>query len=723
MDSKEADASLPSFADLLAGLDAEEEEENRNSKLVMHESARDAQSQAASYSVEQLLWQGSADVARAVALFGPGIVVLPLFGTVEGVEGKHHLTYKEHPEKSSNGVMDHEGLEVKFGAVDPQRLIEELQAGERRLGERLKGMSDDAINEEIGFLQEWRKKANGRMKTLEKRAAWAVLGIPQTRDQGAIRRAFKKKALELHPDKGGDPDRFQLLQEMKDLLIDPEPKEAVADEEEAPEEDAAARDAEAAAKAAGREHSSDEGEGSGDDASDEHGEPGEDGSKDKSAEGAQDGGAHGNDRPNLEAARKKLHRNMVATWKRATKLGVEIRCVSNSNGSENAVRTLRRYVDRFVAAEISKLKENDVKRADRILRRFLEQGSEIICAAGVVDHMTTASEVAMKVNSQLLSKASSPDLQRRCSNLLDAIKEMPHTYDRFVGPVELKLAGTTRKTPKDTPAASLPVSPQAHPAGRISAKGGLLEARAAEEPLAAAPQPPAQVALERSFEASFPSQKQTPRVPDDPDALTKSVFAAATQAAEAAMGHVDSQQPEQASAESASLEEQRIRRFAEERQREAEARKNAEDARRKADEANAQSLAMTEQASKEVQVHHQRPDTAANLAGIDLDELLAARLEECAEDDAEAVLLSEAHVRSRSFSLATIEEATPRSKAVQRLRSSWEEDWEHSCAGPKRADGSAIFCDPCQVWVSVAPFEHHDFELHCEEAGHTDWID
>merc|ERR1712060_366873 len=57
-------------------------------------------------------------------------------------------------------------------------------------------------------------------------AAWAFLGIPAgSVNPSNLKKAFKKKALELHPDKGGDAERFQLLQEMKDLLIIPSGKE------------------------------------------------------------------------------------------------------------------------------------------------------------------------------------------------------------------------------------------------------------------------------------------------------------------------------------------------------------------------------------------------------------------------------------------------------------------------------------------------------------------
>merc|ERR1711870_32968 len=99
---------------------------------------------------------------------------------------------------------------------------------------RLKALGNMELQDEVMALQDWRVKANGRLKTLERRAAWAFLGIPAgAANQAAVKRAFKKKALELHPDKGGDRERFHLLQEMKELLIVPTAKEL---EEQAKEE-------------------------------------------------------------------------------------------------------------------------------------------------------------------------------------------------------------------------------------------------------------------------------------------------------------------------------------------------------------------------------------------------------------------------------------------------------------------------------------------------------
>ncbi|CAK0840906.1 unnamed protein product [Prorocentrum cordatum] len=218
--------------------------------LVVHEDALEAASCTASRSIDRLLWQGSADVAKAVTLFGPGIVVLPMLGKVSGVSEEECLTYASHPKRlAKGGLMDRVDLEAKFGQIDPARLVEELAGGRAGLERRLRDMTGQQLQDEVMALQDWRAKANGRMTTLEKRAAWAFLGIPAgSASQAAVRKAFKRKALELHPDKGGDADRFQLLQQMKELLIQPTAQEVEhrqkEDQERSQEAEKAAKDAE-----------------------------------------------------------------------------------------------------------------------------------------------------------------------------------------------------------------------------------------------------------------------------------------------------------------------------------------------------------------------------------------------------------------------------------------------------------------------------------------------
>ncbi|CAK0840905.1 unnamed protein product [Prorocentrum cordatum] len=135
------------------------------------------------------------------------------------------------------------------------------------------------------------------------------------------------------------------------------------------------------------------------------------------------------------AARRKLHRDIAEMWARAGRLAEEIGRSRAAEGAE-AVRQLRKFADRFANVEISKLRENDPKKAERIFRRFLEQGAEVLCAAGAADPQGAVSCVAMQLNCPLLSVAPSDELRRRCDALLEAILALPDIFDRHVAPVE-----------------------------------------------------------------------------------------------------------------------------------------------------------------------------------------------------------------------------------------------------------------------------------------------
>lgn len=51
---------------------------------------------------------------------------------------------------------------------------------------------------------------------------YAILGVDKTATQEEIKRAFRKKAHEYHPDKGGDAEKFKELNEAHQTLSDPE---------------------------------------------------------------------------------------------------------------------------------------------------------------------------------------------------------------------------------------------------------------------------------------------------------------------------------------------------------------------------------------------------------------------------------------------------------------------------------------------------------------------
>merc|ERR1712190_701277 len=97
----------------------------------------------------------------------------------------------------------------------------------------------DVTDSEVTKIQKWRDSVNGNLKSLQKRSALAFLGLPPDSSENDINKQYKKMALELHPDKGGDPEKFQELQEMKERLneIDKDDK----DDKDKKDEDAEAK--------------------------------------------------------------------------------------------------------------------------------------------------------------------------------------------------------------------------------------------------------------------------------------------------------------------------------------------------------------------------------------------------------------------------------------------------------------------------------------------------
>lgn len=61
---------------------------------------------------------------------------------------------------------------------------------------------------------------------MSKRDYYEILGVGKSADDAAIKKAYRKQASVLHPDKGGDTVKFQELQEAYENLSDPQKREA-----------------------------------------------------------------------------------------------------------------------------------------------------------------------------------------------------------------------------------------------------------------------------------------------------------------------------------------------------------------------------------------------------------------------------------------------------------------------------------------------------------------
>ena len=49
---------------------------------------------------------------------------------------------------------------------------------------------------------------------------YSILGIEKSASTDEIKKAYRKKALIMHPDKGGDPEKFQALSAVHAILSD-----------------------------------------------------------------------------------------------------------------------------------------------------------------------------------------------------------------------------------------------------------------------------------------------------------------------------------------------------------------------------------------------------------------------------------------------------------------------------------------------------------------------
>jgi len=354
-------------------------------------------------TIDQLLWQGDADVARVVTLFGPGVVVLPLLGKVCGVDEASWLAYKSH---ESAGLISRAALEEKFGKVDPRQLVEELLGGTMGLEERMSKMTDDELEAELKALNQWHSAASNRMKTLEKRVAWGFLGMPadgtgevpsKVASEETPRKAFKRKALELHPDKGGDAQRFQLLQDMKEILVEfvseENNEEAGADGKD-DQDDKRDQKEWARLKKFLRKRV-------------------EDGSTEKTDLSK----IAGLGRKVLEGARRKMHQTFHEMWKRSGQLAAEAKMGQGPANSKAVLGQLRSFLNQFADREIRRRKRISPKEANKVFDRFLAEGSEVLCAACAVDPVGTMSQVTMRAPLVcFLWSSSSPTLSNQQGN-------------------------------------------------------------------------------------------------------------------------------------------------------------------------------------------------------------------------------------------------------------------------------------------------------------------
>ncbi|CAK0832634.1 unnamed protein product [Prorocentrum cordatum] len=342
-------------------------------------------------------------LAAGTAVFGLGLLVLPLLAKLNLLDDADMYSYPPHGETNPRQPMrlfTEAELRQRMGLLSPAYLSKEICMSTDELDEYMNRCEMETTDDEVSRIQKWRDSVNLHLKSLQKRSALAFLGLPPSASDADINKMYKKMALELHPDKGGDPEKFQELQEMKERLneMDEEDKKG------------------------------------GEDAEDEEVK------KEKEQEEEDNVKLPPSER--VKKLRMDVHDNTVRLWEKAKKSKDEITGDKDIKcNSQPALNILRQFVDRFVNNEIKTLRYDDAKGAEAKLRKFLKQGTEIIAVAAMHDVQATLTTIAMHFNYRLVARSRSPDIKNRCAALLDAISEVPVRSEAFLKQVEDSLAG------------------------------------------------------------------------------------------------------------------------------------------------------------------------------------------------------------------------------------------------------------------------------------------
>lgn len=345
-------------------------------------------------------------LASGAAVFGLGLLVLPLLAKLNDLDSGV-FSYEQHGETNKNQklrLFTEAELRQRLGLLDPSFLEADIVRNTEDMDEYMSSRSTEQLDAEVARIQKWREVANANLKGLQKRSALAFLGLPPDATDTDISKMYKKMALELHPDKGGDPEKFQELQEMRERLNEMEADDKKSEEERAEEE---------MAKKAEKQKEEEEEEERQRLAPDER----------------------------TRKLRMEVHDNIVRLWERAKKSREEISTdKAKASNAQPALGILRLFVERFVNNELRTLRHDDPRGADARFRKFVKQGVEIIAVAAMSDVQSTLQTISMQFNYKLVARSGSKEIHGRCQALLQAIAEVPAQCERFVQQLEDALA-------------------------------------------------------------------------------------------------------------------------------------------------------------------------------------------------------------------------------------------------------------------------------------------
>lgn len=295
------------------------------------------------------------DLAGGVALFGLGFLVVPFLVDLIGA-GRLH------------GFLDADELRKRFGPLDVAFMIREICMTVDDLDFHIKQSRIEDLETEIHGMKKWRQHLTACLRLLHKRVALAFLGLTSAASETDINRVYKKMALECHPDKGGDPVKFQELQEMRNRISEAEKTADDPRSADAPEAEENSVDA-----------------------------------------------------MDPRRLRLSMHANVMRLWENVKKTTDEI-CITCGDKAhpETALSTLRMFVDAFVSSDIQALPHADLQSVQLKFDKFIKVGAEIITGSALIDPGTTKAILSMHFDCVIKEHCKSSQLHVQCSKLLEA---------------------------------------------------------------------------------------------------------------------------------------------------------------------------------------------------------------------------------------------------------------------------------------------------------------
>jgi hypothetical protein len=380
---------------------------------------------------ENLLRYGPPDVAAGVAIFGLGVAALPMLASCRtggetplGVEEDAasvfaygtHASGHDYGEAATLFTVDE--LRARLGPLDPARISAEMKSEVLEVVREASLVSQDNLKAEVQALQSWSEAAQAALNSLERRSAFAYLGLDMDAEPEAVHRSYKMRALAVHPDKGGSDEEFLNLQEMVGRL----------QESDVPGQDADKKGnfyqnlKEMMKQAKERQNRQEP-------------EPTASSVPDVPEE------------IKLQQRRAALHERTFEVWDRAHAAHQqlnEIPTVKDQERKSFLLEPLYRLVD-DIASNIKKLPKDAgvVVAGERLFCRLLRRGVDVLAAASLVDATATVAHVAMGFTGPLLNvvRASGPcpSLEKRCQLLLVALGAVPEAFSQFMNHVQQNL--------------------------------------------------------------------------------------------------------------------------------------------------------------------------------------------------------------------------------------------------------------------------------------------